>query len=50
MLILVINCGSSSAKYNLFNIDNEETLCKGVVERIGEDYSTLVYEVPGKEK
>jgi len=50
MLILVINCGSSSAKYNLFNVEEETSLCRGVVERIGEDNSELVHEVPGKDK
>lgn len=36
MLILVINCGSSSAKYQLFDIKHNRSLAKGVVERIGE--------------
>ena len=36
MLILVINCGSSSAKYQLFNIEKNRSLAKGVVERIGQ--------------
>lgn len=36
MLILVINCGSSSAKYQLFDIRSEKPLAKGIVERIGE--------------
>lgn len=36
MLILVINCGSSSAKYQLFNIKKKKPLAKGIVERIGE--------------
>ncbi len=35
MKILVINCGSSSIKYQLINTENKETLCKGLVERIG---------------
>ena len=35
MLILVINCGSSSAKYQLFDIGENRSLAKGVVERIG---------------
>ncbi len=50
MLILVINCGSSSAKYNLFNVEEEFSLCRGIVERIGEDNSELAHEVPGKDK
>ena len=33
--VLVINCGSSSLKYQLMDMDNESVLCKGVVERIG---------------
>lgn len=36
MLILVINCGSSSAKYELFNVEKDRSLAKGVVERIGQ--------------
>ena len=36
MLILVINCGSSSAKYQLFDIKRKKVLAKGVIERIGE--------------
>ena len=35
MKILVINCGSSSIKYQLLNTETKETLCKGLVERIG---------------
>ena len=41
MKILVINCGSSSLKYQLFDMDNEEVLVKGLVERIGIDGSRL---------
>ena len=36
MLILVVNCGSSSAKYQLFNIKYKKSVAKGVIERIGE--------------
>lgn len=35
MKTLVINCGSSSIKYQLINTENKESLCKGLVERIG---------------
>lgn len=35
MLVLVINCGSSSVKYDLINTEKETDVCKGVVERIG---------------
>jgi len=51
MLILVINCGSSSVKYDLFDIDGASSdLCRGVVERIGEDSATLTHEVTGAKK
>ncbi|MDD2453439.1 MAG: acetate kinase, partial [Synergistaceae bacterium] len=35
MKILVINCGSSSLKYQLFDMTDESVLAKGLVERIG---------------
>jgi acetate kinase len=35
MLVLVINCGSSSVKYNLIETAGESELCRGIVERIG---------------
>ena len=35
MKILVINCGSSSLKYQVFDMDREEVLAKGLAERIG---------------
>ncbi|MCQ2517004.1 MAG: hypothetical protein MJ094_09150, partial [Saccharofermentans sp.] len=35
MKILVINCGSSSCKFQLFNMDNGDVLAKGNAERIG---------------
>ncbi len=35
MKILVLNCGSSSIKYQFFNMKNEEVLAKGIVEKIG---------------
>ena len=37
MKILVLNSGSSSLKYQLFNMENQEVLAKGLVERIGID-------------
>ncbi len=40
--ILVVNSGSSSLKYMLFSMKNEEMLCKGLVERIGTDSANLV--------
>ena len=35
MKILIVNAGSSSLKYQLIDMDNEQTLAKGLVERIG---------------
>lgn len=49
MKILVINCGSSSLKYQLFNMENEEVLVKGLVERIGIEGSRLVQKKDGDE-
>jgi acetate kinase len=49
MKILVINCGSSSLKYQLIDIDNENLLAKGLCERIGID-GRLKHEASGKEK
>ena len=45
MKILVINCGSSSLKYQLFEMDNEAVLAKGLVERIGIKGSILIHKV-----
>ena len=47
MLILVINCGSSSAKYQLFDILKKQSLARGVVERIGEARSSLRHQRNG---
>ncbi len=41
MKILVINCGSSSLKYQLFNMDNHTVMAKGICERIGIEGSKL---------
>ncbi|AGB41371.1 acetate kinase [Halobacteroides halobius DSM 5150] len=49
MGILVINSGSSSIKYQLFNMDDESVLAKGLVERIGIEGSRLEQEVNGEE-
>src|SRR5665647_1467715 len=35
MIILSLNCGSSSAKYRLYDYDKKETLATGIVERVG---------------
>ncbi|QEK12014.1 acetate kinase [Crassaminicella thermophila] len=50
MNVLVINCGSSSLKYQLINMSDESVLAKGLVERIGIEGSVLKHEVPGMEK
>lgn len=50
MNILVINCGSSSLKFQLIDGDSEETIAKGICERIGTSGSQLVYAPAGKEK
>jgi len=44
MKILVLNCGSSSIKYQLIQMEDESVLAKGVVERIGIDNSLLEHE------
>ena len=49
MNILVINCGSSSLKYQVINSDTEAVLAKGLCERIGLD-GRLVYQKAGGEK
>ncbi|MDO4965076.1 MAG: acetate kinase [Lachnospiraceae bacterium] len=50
MNVLVINCGSSSLKYQLINTDTEEVLAKGLCERIGMDGSVLTHQPAGKDK
>ncbi len=49
MKVLVVNCGSSSLKYQLINMETEEVMAKGYLERIGIDGSFLTHTV-GKEK
>jgi acetate kinase len=48
MKILVVNAGSSSLKYQLFDMDNESVLAKGLCERIGID-GIITHKRPGKE-
>ena len=45
MKILVINTGSSSIKYQLFNMENQMVLCSGVVEKIGEAHGYLSHSI-----
>ena len=47
MKVLVINCGSSSIKYQLHDVDNRQVLARGIVARIGEEGSYIEYEVRG---
>ncbi len=49
MIILVINCGSSSVKYQLIETEDERILCSGLAERIGAIKSIVKHEVTGKE-
>lgn len=50
MNILVINCGSSSLKFQLINSESEEVIAKGLCERIGIEGSCLTYTPQGGEK
>ena len=50
MKILVINCGSSSLKYQLIDMDGEKLMAKGLVERIGIEGSKVKHETIGKDK
>ena len=50
MKILVMNCGSSSLKYQLIDMENESVLAKGLCERIGIDGSLLTHTPAGGEK
>ena len=50
MFVFVLNCGSSSFKYQLLDMTDERRVASGVVERIGMDDSVLAYEPAGGEK
>jgi len=50
MKVLVVNCGSSSIKYQLFSMTDEAVLAKGLVERIGLQGSVLTHQPTGKDK
>ena len=50
MKILVLNCGSSSLKYQLFNTDDESVMAKGLVEKIGLGNSELTHQPQDKDK
>ena len=48
MKILVLNCGSSSLKYQVIDMETEETMCSGNFERIGSEKSFLTHKVNGQ--
>ena len=48
MKVLVLNCGSSSLKYQVINMETEETMCSGNFERIGSKKSFLTHKVNGQ--
>ncbi|MFD1774209.1 acetate/propionate family kinase [Paenibacillus rhizophilus] len=50
MKVLVINAGSSSLKYQLYDMTDESVLAKGLVERIGMDSSILTHKPTGKQE
>jgi acetate kinase len=50
MKVLVVNCGSSSLKYQLIDMSDESVMAKGLVERIGIEGSILTHESAGKDK
>ena len=50
MKILVLNCGSSSIKYQLFNIESKEVIAKGGIEKIGLEGSFIKFSLPNGEK
>lgn len=48
MVILTLNCGSSSAKYQVYDWDNKVVMANGVVERIGDTGSCITHKARGK--
>lgn len=50
MKILVLNCGSSSIKYKLFDMDSKEVIAQGGIEKIGLKDSFLKFTLPNEEK
>ena len=50
MVILTLNCGSSSAKYQVYDWENKEVLANGVVERVGADGSGITHKAKGKKQ
>ncbi|MDD2573249.1 MAG: acetate kinase [Bacillota bacterium] len=50
MKVLVVNCGSSSVKYQLLNMEDESVMARGLVERIGIEGSRLKHQASGKDE
>ncbi len=50
MNVLVLNCGSSSLKFQLINMENEEALTVGICDKIGKEDAFIKYEPAGKDK
>jgi len=50
MIILCLNCGSSSVKYKLFDWDKQEILANGIIERLDTKDSVCLHQVQGKDK
>jgi acetate kinase len=50
MVILTLNCGSSSAKYQVYDWDKKDILAVGIVERIGLEYSTIEHKANSRQE
>lgn len=50
MKVLVLNCGSSSIKYKLFDMEQKQVIAQGGVEKIGLKDSFLKFTLPNGEK
>lgn len=50
MKILVLNCGSSSIKYKLYNMDDKSVMAQGGAERVGLDDAFVQVKLPNGEK
>ena len=48
MVVLTLNCGSSSAKYQVYDWDNKQVMASGVVERIADKGSCITHKAKGK--
>jgi len=46
--VLLLNCGSSSIKYQVIDADTEEVVASGIIQRIGEESGTLDHQVDGR--